>query len=75
MLGRGVGLVTSGAGVARSVERALAARDLLNPRSDEGDYRFLCTADVESFKALGTRFLQMPLGDVVHVELTKKVAA
>ncbi len=75
MLGRGVGLVTSGAGVARSVERALAAGDLLNPRSDEGDYRFLCTADVESFKALGTRFLQMPLGDVVHVELTKKVAA
>src|SRR5246500_2307736 len=57
-LGRGVTLVTSGAGVARSVERALASRRLLNPRTHEGDYRFKCTADVETFKQLGTRFLQ-----------------
>jgi glutamate racemase len=69
ILGRGVSLVTSGAGVARSVERALAARGLLNPQPGEGSYRFRCTADVESFKSLGTRFLQMPLGEVVHVEL------
>ena len=75
MLGRGVSLVTSGTGVARSVERALASRGLLNPQSDEGSYRFRCTADVESFKALGTRFLQMPLGDVVHVELGAGVTA
>ena len=60
-LGRGVTLVTSGAGVARSVERALASRGLLNPRGEEGGYRFRCTGDVESFRALGTRFLQMPL--------------
>src|SRR6202035_616591 len=45
-LGRGVALVTSGAGVARSVERALASRGLLNPRPGEGSYRFQCTADV-----------------------------
>jgi glutamate racemase len=75
MLGRGVTLVTSGTGVARSVERALASRGLLNPQSGEGSYRFRCTADVESFKALGTRFLQMPLGEVVHVELGAEVAA
>jgi glutamate racemase len=75
VLGRGVTLVTSGEGVARSVERALAGRELLNPRTDEGDYRFQCTADVESFRALGTRFLQMPLGDVVHVELGASVPA
>jgi glutamate racemase len=68
-LGRGVTLVSSGTGVARSVERALASRGLLNPRQGEGSYRFRCTADVESFRALGTRFLQMPLGDVAHVEL------
>jgi glutamate racemase len=74
-LGRGVGLVTSGTGVARGVERALAARALLNPQPGEGNYRFQCTADVESFKALGTRFLQMPLGEVVHVELTDRVPA
>jgi glutamate racemase len=75
MLGRGVSLVTSGASVARSVERALAARDLLNPQRDEGAYRFQCTADVESFRALGTRFLQMPLGEVRHVELRERMAA
>ena len=75
MLGRGVALVTSGASVARSVERALAARDLLNPQQHEGAYRFQCTADVESFRALGTRFLQMPLGEVRHVALSERLAA
>jgi glutamate racemase len=73
-LGRGVGLVTSGAGVARSVERALAARGLLNARGKEGAYSFQCTGDVESFRALGTRFLQMPLGEVTHVDLEERVA-
>ena len=34
----------------------------------EGDYRFLCTGDAEAFRALGTRFLQMPLGEVEHVD-------
>jgi glutamate racemase len=75
ILGRGVTLVTSGTGVARSVERALASRDLLNPQAEEGTYRFLCTGDVESFRALGTRFLQMPLGEVEHVELGARAAA
>ena len=74
-LGRGVSLITSGAGVARSVERALASRRLLNPSSEEGSYRFRCTADVESFRALGTRFLQMPLAEVVHVEPEATVPA
>ena len=75
MLGRGVTLVTSGPGVARSVERALAARGRLNPRSGEGSYRFRCTGPVEGFHALGTRFLQMPLGEVLRVELGARVAA
>jgi glutamate racemase len=74
-LGRGVTLVSAGAGVARSVERALASRELLNPRAGEGEYRFRCTGDAESFRSLGTRFLQMPLGEVEHVELSAKVAA
>jgi glutamate racemase len=75
MLGRGVALVTSGAGVARSVERALTARGRLHPRSGEGSYEFLCTGDVEAFESLGTRFLQMPLGEVRHVELGVRAAA
>jgi glutamate racemase len=71
ILGRGVTLVTSGAGVARGVERALAARDLVNPQPDEGSYRFRCTGEVDSFKSLGTRFLQMPLGEVLQVTVEK----
>lgn len=74
-LGRGVALVTSGAGVARSVERALASRALLNPQTGEGTYRFVCTGDVDSFRDVGTRFLQMPLGEVVHVDLHAARAA
>jgi glutamate racemase len=75
ILGRGVTLVSSGTGVARSVERALAARQLENAREGEGDYRFRCTGDVAAFQALGTRFLQMPLGEVVGVELGTGVVA
>ena len=69
MLGPEVKLISPGAAIARRVECALQARDLDSPNGGEGDYRFLCTADVESFHALGTRFLQMPLGEVAHVDL------
>jgi glutamate racemase len=67
ILGPAVTLVSSGAALARQVEHALSTRGLRNPRAEEGDYRFLCTGDVEGFRALGTRFLQMPLGPVEHV--------
>src|SRR5919106_5446191 len=62
MLGRDVRIVTSGASLARQVEHALGARELTNRRSqdEEGDYRFLCTGDVDAFRHAGTRFLQMP---------------
>ena len=73
LLGRQVTLVSAGAGVARSVERALAARDLLNPRQAEGSYRFSSTGEPDAFKALGTRFLQMPLGEVSRVGLSAGV--
>lgn len=77
VLGPGVTLVSSGAALARQVEHALSTRGLAvaAPKAgfedaiEEGEYRFLCTGDIESFRALGTRFLQMPLGDVQHVEL------
>ena len=77
MVGRDVQLITSGAALARQVEHVLGSRSLANPRAeaagpgppDEGDYRFLCTGDIEAFRGLGTRFLQMPLGTVEHVDL------
>jgi glutamate racemase len=73
-LGRGVTLVSSGHAVARRVEHALAVRGLESPHEVEGAYRFLCTAEVEAFRTLGTRFLQMPLQDVAHVDLSAPVA-
>jgi len=69
MLGRDVRLVTAGHALAAAAQRLLEAEGIAAPRSTEGEYRFLCTGDVESFRELGTRFLQMPLGEVEHVEL------
>ena len=66
MLGRGVEIVTSGAPLARQVEHVLGTRGLDSPRSGEGGYGFLCTGDAEAFRAQGTRFLQLPLGEVEH---------
>ena len=74
-LGRGVEIVTSGAPLARQVEHVLGARGLGNPAGGEGDYAFLSTGDVDAFSALGTRFLQMPLGPVEHVDLRQRAAA
>jgi glutamate racemase len=74
-LGRGVEIVTSGAPLARQVEHVLGARGLGNPAGGEGDYAFLSTGDVDAFQALGTRFLQMPLGPVEHVDLRRRAAA
>ena len=69
ILGRDVRLVTAGHAVAATAQRILESRRLETSSNGEGDYRFLCTGDVESFRELGTRFLQMPLGDVEHVEI------
>jgi len=75
-LGPAVSMVTSGAAAARQVEHALASRDLDAEREGEGDYRFLCTADAESFRTIGTRFLQLPLGEVERVAVgTERAAA
>jgi glutamate racemase len=69
LLGPAVTLVTSGSALARQAEHALGSRDLAARRTSEGTYSFLCTGDVGAFRALGTRFLQMPLTEVVPVTL------
>jgi glutamate racemase len=75
MLGREVALISSGAAIARRVEHVLGIRGLSSQNEGEGEYRFLCTGDVEEFRAQGTRFLQMPLLEVAHVEVAGGVAA
>ena len=69
-LGRDVRLVTGGHAIAARCQRVLAARDLTNAGRREGDYSFLCTGDADAFAELGTRFLQLPLGEVERVVVT-----
>jgi glutamate racemase len=75
MLGRDVRLVTAGHALAAGAQRMLEARGIATDNRGEGTYRFLCTGDVDSFRELGTRFLQMPLGEVEHVEFETPPAA
>jgi glutamate racemase len=70
MLGRDVRLVTAGHAVAATSQRLLETSGLATANHGEGDYRFLVTGDVDSFRELGTRFLQMPLGRVEHVDVS-----
>jgi glutamate racemase len=70
MLGPAVTIISSGAPLARQVEHVLGSRSLGSLREGEGNYSFLCTGDPEAFRAQGTHFLQMPLGDVAQVDIT-----
>jgi glutamate racemase len=74
MLGPGVRIMSYGEPLARQVEHVLGARGLGHPRADgadtaEGDYSFVVTGDADTFRQLGTRFLQMPLGAVESLPL------
>jgi glutamate racemase len=66
-LGRGVTIVSSGEAIADAVHTELAAREVENDPERRGRYSFLATGDPEAFRQVGTRFLQMPLGEVRQV--------
>jgi glutamate racemase len=68
-LGRGVAIVSSGEAIAAEVEAKLREADLENDPGRRGDYRFLASGDPSEFKRLGTRFLQLPIEHVGHVEV------
>jgi glutamate racemase len=69
ILGRDVRLVSGGHAVAAAVQRTLESAGLARSPDGEGEYRFICSGEVDSFRELGTRFLQMPLGEVEHVDV------
>jgi glutamate racemase len=73
MLGPEVTLITSGAALARQVEHALSTRELAEPAHRGGGRLHVPVHRryVEAFREVGTRFLQMPLGTVEHVELAE----
>ncbi len=68
-LGREVRLVTAGHALAATAQRILESRQLETANRGEGEYRFVCTGDPDAFRELGTRFLQLPLGEVELVRL------
>ena len=61
--------MTSGEAIAEEVERDLRARGLGRCETRRGSYRFRCSGDPEAFRRLGTRFLQLPIGEVRHVDV------
>ena len=52
----------------------VARQAIDNDAEREGSYRFLCTGDVDAFRSVGARFLQMPLDDVAQVALERLAA-
>ena len=68
-LGREVEIVTSGEAIADEVERELQVAGVAAPMDRRGDYRFLASGDPEAFRRLGTRFLQLPIAQVRHVDV------
>jgi len=68
-MGRGVTLVSPAAEIALEVEEMLVRQGVAQDEDREGDYRFYCTGDVEDFRTVGARFLQMPLEHVERVSL------
>ena len=68
-LGRGVSITTSGEAIAAEIEAELRTDGLAQSPDRRGHYRFACSGDPEEFRRVGTRFLQLPLGEVRHVEV------
>jgi glutamate racemase len=69
ILGRDVRLVTAGHAIAATAQRVLEERGIATNGVREGSYSFICTGDPDAFRELGTRFLQLPLGEVELVRL------
>jgi glutamate racemase len=75
VFGRDVTLVFSAEETAREVSETLARKGIENDPAREGVYRFLSTGDPETFREMGRRFLQFPIGEVEHVTLAQLEAA
>ncbi|MDQ3935886.1 MAG: glutamate racemase [Actinomycetota bacterium] len=70
-LGRGVMLVSSAEAVADAVERELEAGGLGAPEDRRGTYRFMCSGDPDEFRRVGTRFLQLPMEHIHHIDVAR----
>jgi glutamate racemase len=54
--------------IAREISGTLARQGMLAQAGREGGYEFACSGDPAAFRTIGSRFLQMPFGDVQQVD-------
>lgn len=73
-LGRDVTLVNPAAEIAREVDDILRRQGIARDEDRVGSYRFYTTGDVDAFRTVGARFLQMPLTRVRHLPLEQLAA-
>jgi glutamate racemase len=66
-LGRDVVALAAAEELARDVAEALRRKGWENDSDRRGAYHFISTGDPVAFREVGTRFLQMPLGEVEQV--------
>jgi glutamate racemase len=71
VFGRDVTLVFSAEETAREVAETLARKGIENDGAREGAYRFVTTGDPDAFRALGARFLQLPIAEVERVAIAE----
>jgi glutamate racemase len=67
VFGRKTTLIFSAVETAREVAETLERKGIENDPAREGSCRFLTTGTVKEFRALGERFLQLPLTEVEQV--------
>jgi glutamate racemase len=67
LLGPRVSLINSAEETVREVSEILERKGMANSMAREGNYRFLSTGDVDEFRAVGGRFLQLPIREVTQL--------
>ncbi len=71
VLGREITLVFSADETAHEVAATLARKGIENDAFREGSYRFLTTGDTDAFRAMGSRFLQLPISEVERITVAE----
>jgi glutamate racemase len=75
VFGRATTLVFSAEETAREVAETLERKGIENDSRREGSTRFLTTGSPDEFRALGERFLHLPIGYVERVAVSRLAAA
>ena len=71
VMGKGVRLIDSAEETSKELKELLKKENLLNPRKEGGEYRFLVTDDPEAFLRVGRSFLKDKITKVELVEIER----